>query len=140
MNDRDRLEQLRGLLDRLERMPASADRDFMLSEVRARAVDVETGVRPAAVRALPQEQANADITFEATTPRKPVARPRKPRRAAPEPPRARPAVPASQPPAVVRSDPKGAVDLLEEGGLLCLGEPPAEDGTRSRPWSVGLRG
>jgi hypothetical protein len=42
MNDRVRLDQLRRLLDRLERMPASADRDWMLAEVRARAVDVET--------------------------------------------------------------------------------------------------
>jgi hypothetical protein len=44
MSDRHRLEQLPGLLDRLERMPASADRDWMLGEIGARAVDVETGV------------------------------------------------------------------------------------------------
>src|SRR3954454_12987001 len=70
LNDRDRLEQLRGLLDRLERMPASADRDWMLAEVRGRAVDVETGVRPASVRALPQDQAKSDTAFVATVPRK----------------------------------------------------------------------
>src|SRR4051812_5606960 len=51
MNDRDRLEQLRALLVRLKRMPASAERGWMLAEVRARAVDVETGVKPAAMRA-----------------------------------------------------------------------------------------
>ena len=49
MNDRDRLEQLRGMLDRLERMPASPDRDWLLGEVRARTVDVETGAPPAEV-------------------------------------------------------------------------------------------
>src|SRR4051794_33957320 len=61
MNDRDRLEHLRVLLDRLERMPAAADRDWMLREVRARAVDVDSGVRPAAVRALPADAAKAEL-------------------------------------------------------------------------------
>src|SRR5881398_1641115 len=61
MNDRDRLEQLRELLARLERMPASGERDWMLREVRARAVDVETGVRPVAMRALPGDDAEPEI-------------------------------------------------------------------------------
>jgi hypothetical protein len=55
MNDRDRLAQLRGMLARLERMPVSSERDWMLGEIRARAVDVETGIRPAAVRARSRE-------------------------------------------------------------------------------------
>src|SRR3954470_614615 len=75
MNDRDRLEQLRGLLDRLERMPASADRDWMLGEVRARAVDVETGVRPAAVRALAREDADAEVAPAEVAPAQPIAAP-----------------------------------------------------------------
>src|SRR5215218_10103554 len=41
-----RLKRLRELRDRLERMPASAERDRMLQEVRARVVDVDTGVTP----------------------------------------------------------------------------------------------
>src|SRR4051812_29919644 len=53
MSDRDRLEQLQVLAGRLALMPASAERDWMLAEVRARAVDVETGVMPAALRAGP---------------------------------------------------------------------------------------
>src|SRR3954470_23741691 len=81
MNDRDRLEHLRGLLDRLERMPTSADRDWMLSEVHARAVDVETGVSPAAVRALPEGDAPAEIApqeesgFSLATRRRSACRP-----------------------------------------------------------------
>src|SRR3954468_14645482 len=61
MNDRDRLEQLRELLVRLKRMPASAERDWMLAEVRARAVDVETGVKPAAMRALAGDGAEPEF-------------------------------------------------------------------------------
>src|SRR3954468_7803284 len=61
MNDRDRLEQLRELLVRLERMPVSAERDWMLGEVRARAVDVETGVKPAAMRARSRDAAEHEI-------------------------------------------------------------------------------
>src|SRR3954451_23805386 len=61
MNDRDRLEQLRALLVRLKRMPASAERDWMLGEVRARAVDVETGVKPAAMRALAGDGAESEF-------------------------------------------------------------------------------
>jgi hypothetical protein len=56
MNDRDRLDQLRRLLDRLERMPAASDRDWMLAEVRGRAVDVETGIAPAPMHAPPQAE------------------------------------------------------------------------------------
>src|SRR3954447_4268658 len=66
MNDRDRLDHLRRLLDRLERMPASADRDWMLAEVRRRAVDVETGIAPAPMRALPQDELEAEIATERT--------------------------------------------------------------------------
>jgi hypothetical protein len=57
----DRLEQLRALLVRVERMPASAGRDWMLGEVRARAVDVETGVRPAAMRAQSENGAEPEM-------------------------------------------------------------------------------
>ena len=47
-----RLARLRALVDRLERLPASARRDWALAEVRARIVDIETGVTPQAMRAL----------------------------------------------------------------------------------------
>ena len=155
MSDRDRLEQLRGLLDRLERMSASADRDWMLREVRARAVDVETGVKPAALRALPQDEADAEIAAAQASPveaadttacrnstRVTLAR-RATDRAAVSASRPRRAVPISRPslPAVrERVGDESAVDLLGQSGLLCLGDPPADAAAASRPWLGGLRG
>jgi hypothetical protein len=155
MNDRDRLEHLRGLLDRLERMPASAHRDWVLSEVRRRAVDVETGVTPAAVRALPLDDANAELAVVEAAPVEAIAAPARrkrirvktPRRAtghgAGSATRERPAVailPSSL--AVVRErGVRGSVvDLLQPGGLLCLGDPPADAAAAIRPWACGLRG
>ena len=155
MNDRDRLAQLRGVLDRLERMPASADRDWMLREVRARAVDVESGVTPAAVRALPQDEANAEIALahasrvEATdtVPRQKPIRVKPSRRAtgraARSSSRGRLAVPTSRPSLATvceRTGHNSAVDLLEPGGLLCLDDPPADAAGASHPWAGGLRG
>jgi hypothetical protein len=124
MNDRDRLEQLRALLVRLERSPASAERDRMLGEVRARVVDVETGETPAAPAVSP-----------------------KPRRASPRPtrgaPRARPVPPPPRmpPPApLAATPPRAAHDLLEEGVMLCLDDQPLPADGTSRPWARGLRG
>jgi hypothetical protein len=42
----DRRRRLKQLIARLEQLPASAPRDRMLSEVRSRAVDLDTGVAP----------------------------------------------------------------------------------------------
>lgn len=47
-----RVKRLKDLVDLLERLPASPDRDRLLSEVRSRAVDVDTGVTPRAMRSL----------------------------------------------------------------------------------------
>jgi hypothetical protein len=44
-----RVERLKDLVDRLERLPASPDRDRVLGEVRSRAVDLDTGVPPRAM-------------------------------------------------------------------------------------------
>ena len=41
-----RIKRLKDLVDLLERLPASPDRDRVLSEVRSRAVDLDTGVTP----------------------------------------------------------------------------------------------
>jgi hypothetical protein len=155
MNDRDRLERLRALLVRLGRMPASAERDWMLGEVRARAVDVETGVKPAAMRALSADGAEPEIPaapeasrIEAAepAPSKPMRRPasRRPAaRAAWGAPRARLATPASRSSLAAarqRAAHESVVDLLEQGGVLCLDEQPAVADGASRPWSSGLRG
>jgi hypothetical protein len=44
-----RVKRLKDLVDLLERLPASPDRDRVLSEVRSRAVDLDTGVMPRAM-------------------------------------------------------------------------------------------
>src|SRR5689334_7079366 len=143
MNDRDRLEQLRALLVRLERMPASAARDRILSEVRARAVDVETGERPAAMRAVPEDGAEPEIP-EAPPKRKPRPAPRRPVARAPWGALCvKPAPPASCPspaPARRREVRESVVDLLEQGGVLCLDDQLPADEEKSRRWSGGLRG
>jgi hypothetical protein len=135
MNDRERLEQLHGLLGRLERMPASPERDAILNKVRARAVDVETGERPAPLRVPPRRTVAVQPPAAAPKPVRPVKQ---------APPRVQPRVqpPAAAPlPVVVKRAPQeGAVDLLEDGWLLCLSDPPASPKATSRPWSAGLRG
>jgi hypothetical protein len=132
-NDRDRLEQLRVLRARLEKMPPTAHRDWMLSEVRARAVDVETGVTPARLGALPGGE--IEISLE-RLPAKPPAPPVKTRPVKPAPPAPKPPV------AVVAREPApfGVVDLLEQGGVLNLDDRPVGDTGAARPWSAGLRG
>jgi hypothetical protein len=44
-----RVKRLKDLVELLEQLPASPDRDRVLSEVRSRAVDVDTGVKPRAM-------------------------------------------------------------------------------------------
>ncbi len=47
-----RVQRLRELVGRIERLPASTNRDRLLSEVRSRAVDVDTDVTPRAMLPL----------------------------------------------------------------------------------------
>jgi hypothetical protein len=156
MNERDRLDQLRGLRDRLERMPTSADRDWMLAQVRARAVDVETGAPAGPMRARPDDESAAEqaaarstTTPPRTTRRRqasPAQRPRPVRLAPPgipanpthraRPLSAAPLMPAG--PARPRAHHE-SVDLLEQGGVMCLDDPPAAAASASRPWCRGLR-
>jgi hypothetical protein len=157
MTDNDRLAQLRVLLERLEQMPASPDRDWMLAEVRSRAVDVDTGIAPRPMRPLEN-----DLTLEPqqvaprATPAKPVQRRVEPkpaprrveaRRPAPAP-RVAPTVAPPSWQATVRtpSDRDERIDLLALDGLLHLSDdtPPTEpaegDARAVRPWAGGLRG
>ncbi len=143
MNDRDRLGQLRGLVDRLERMPASGSRDRTLADVRARVVDVETGTPTTPMRVLPPDELEAEIAAERAPRAEPVTRvntrPRKPSRRAR---RARRVHPAARiPPAPLRErGHEQVVDLLEQDGTMCLDEPAAAATAAHRPWSAGLRG
>jgi hypothetical protein len=150
MNDDQRLERLHLLLNRLERLPASPDRERMLYEVRVRAVDVETGVPP-----RPMRPSDADATTSA--PEHVRSRPAKVKRMPPPTVSER----TSRPPEVCREAPvpptedtldraplaehRDAVDLLAAGGLLWLEELPGEASpaprpTPSPPWARGLRG
>ena len=49
MSSEHRLRRLRELLNRIEQLPASPETERMLREVRARVVDVDTGVTPRAM-------------------------------------------------------------------------------------------
>ena len=48
----DRVKRLKDLIDVVMRLPESPDRDRLLSEVRSRAVDLDTGVTPRAMLPL----------------------------------------------------------------------------------------
>jgi hypothetical protein len=142
MNDRDRLDQLRGLLDRVGRMPASADRDWTLAQVRARVVDVETGMPPTPMRALPPDELEAEIAAErrprTEAPPRATIRPRQPSRRAQ---RARLAHPAARTAPITIREPgrDEVVDLLEQDGVMCLEDPAAAATAARRPWTRGLR-
>ena len=137
MNDRDRLEQLEVLLARLERMPASAGRDWMLAEVRGRAVDVETGMPNTPLRALPRDESQVEVVPAPPKAAPPAPRPRpQPRRHAA---RARVA-PTVRLPQVRQRVAEEVVDLLGIDGVLDLDDSPAAATGVSRPWSRGLRG
>lgn len=56
MGGESRLGQLRTLVARLERLPDSARREWMLEEARARMVDVETGFPSETMRPLHEER------------------------------------------------------------------------------------
>jgi hypothetical protein len=145
MNDHGRLDHLRRLLDRLERMPASAHRDWMLAEVRRRRVDVETGTAPAPMRALPQDELEAELEAELAAERSP--RPvsvkthrRKRSRNAHHGRLGRPAARMAPVAAHEREHQESFVDLLQQGGVMCLDDAPAATTDASRGWAGGLRG
>ena len=52
MATQGRVQRLRDMVDQIERLPESPERDRLLSEVRSRAVDVDTGVSPRAMLPL----------------------------------------------------------------------------------------
>jgi hypothetical protein len=152
-----RLTRLRALVDRIERLPASPRREWMLQEARARVVDIETGVEPRPMRMLDEEP-------PAPPPEPPASggsngRAAKRRRPKPAPvaaPRARPhpEVPARQVPPPVSetapariegSDPNAA--MLGDDEVLWLEDQadhtvtePGDGSTGTAPWRRGLRG
>ena len=123
----NRIKRLKDLVDRLERLPASPDRDRVLSEVRSRAVDVDTGVTPRAMLPL------REPTPELVLPKRPRAS-RKPRTV--------PLPPAS--PIEVPRPAKELEPVLWADGQLSLDDSPlphvrAQGDRDVRPWTRGLR-
>jgi hypothetical protein len=135
MSADDRLIKLRALIDRLERLPTSAESEWMLREARARMVDVETGEMPSGMRPL------AEPPPPPQEPRRPA--PRQPQRIEPEP-------PVSEP-STGRVDEKSATADASDAsfgteGVLSLEDSSSDGpdgnggGAGTRPWRRGLRG
>ncbi len=133
----ERLKRLKELVDQLEQLPASPDRDRILAEVRSRAVDVDTGVTPRAM--LPVREPTPPPLPSAPKPRPERFRPRASAPARPVQP-ARPAVahPATDQPGVLLWDDRLSLEDSPELAPLphAMGNP---DGSVS-PWAFGLRG
>jgi hypothetical protein len=134
VNSEQRLQRLRELVAQLERLPASADRERMLREVRGRLVDLDTGVAPRAMLPIEAEAIHAVDPVPRAV-RAPRPRPPLPARAAPRP---RP-VPPPDPPKPVDPTSLGVSDVLS---LDDPAPPPSEERPERRagPWTRGLRG
>jgi hypothetical protein len=131
----DRVKRLKDLIDVVMRLPESPDRDRLLSEVRSRAVDLDTGVTPRAMLPL-REPVPVPVA-----PRLP-----KPRAILPAPPPRTPSRAPAQPAPALRSTAVLDWDkALGETALLSLDDAPncwpaRPDDRSGRPWTVGLRG
>lgn len=139
-----RVKRLREMVEQIQRLPASHARDRLLSEVRSRAVDVDTGVTPRAIlpmrepALLPDAPRPAKRDSAASVTRK-----------APQPPA--PTVTVACPVAVASRLPNGgdepsppwASERLSLGDTLQLSPLPYVQGRGGRavpPWTLGLRG
>lgn len=136
----ERLKRLKDLVDQLERLPESPDRDRILAEVRSRAVDIDTGVTPRAM--LPVR--------EPTPPPPPAPKRRperyRPRAATPTPSPARPVQPARPAAARVAAGDLGVLlwddrlSLEDAPELAPLPHAPVNPDGSVPPWASGLRG
>jgi hypothetical protein len=137
-----RLKRLRDLLDKLERLPASAERERMLREVRARVVDVDTGESPRAMLPVDLESTRPVYAGPPATPvPKPVLRTPADQRGRPR------MVRVPEPAKPVRVAPVVAVTLtggpVGAGDVLSLDDSPSPEphaGPAAGPWTRGLRG
>jgi hypothetical protein len=133
----ERLKRLRDLVDRLERLPASPDRDRVLAEVRSRAVDLDTGVTPRAM--LPLREPTPP-----PSPRKPPPNRYRPGGIRRTPPPARTVARAQPAPAAAPANDPGLLlwddrlQLEDSPELAPLPHPSHPDGVP--PWAFGLRG
>lgn len=171
MSTDSRLARLRALVDRLERLPASTPRlQWMLSETRARLVDVETGEAARAMRPLaadlsprsaeqvPRSTARSEpleraVGQRSQQPRPASETPQKPGRiepnsstngrAAPHPPvdeADRGHTFIARPDATTAPPDIAEVLWAEDWQADVSPAAPAGDGDATRPWRRGLRG
>jgi hypothetical protein len=162
MNESERLKRLKELVDRLERLPASAERDRLLADARGRFVDVDTGERtqprreaePAAETlahiarsVVPAAPAPAPAPPAAARPPAPAPAPRSAAPGGPRPaPAPRPAAPDPAPPAPASMEPAEPSDWGLPGDWLSLDDDPPvapadkPDDDAPPPWRLGLRG
>jgi hypothetical protein len=134
----ERLQRLKDLVDQLERLPATPDRDRVLAEVRSRAVDVDTGVTPRAM--LPVR--------EPTPPPAPKRRPERfrPHATTRTPSPARPAAPARPVAARATTDDVGILlwddrlSMEDSPELAPLPHGEIDFDGSVPPWALGLRG
>jgi hypothetical protein len=130
----DRVKRLKDLIDVVMQLPESPDRDRLLSEVRSRVVDLDTGVTPRAM--LPLREPALVPVAPRLLKRSAAMRPAPPRTPSPAP---------AQPAPALRSTADLDWDkVLSETALLSLDDAPgcwpARHGDRSaRPWAGGLR-
>jgi hypothetical protein len=121
----ERIMRLKELVDRLERLPASPDRDRVLAEVRSRTVDLDTGVSPRAM--LPMREPVPPV------PSQPKHHPAPEARRTP-PPR-RPVAPSAAP----TSTSNGGQDFYFAADLLSLDDSLPLTPPGAAPWARGLR-
>ena len=147
----NRVKRLRELVDQLERLPESPERDRMLREVRARVVDVDTGAVPRPVLPVdPDSMPPSDPGSPAPqAPRPPAATPagedrRRRATALPQPAQRahvppREAEPRARP--IVAADRADDLLALAADELLSLDDSESEPQSGSTaPWTRGLRG
>jgi hypothetical protein len=131
----DRVKRLKDLIDVVMRLPESPDRDRLLSELRSRAVDLDTGVVPREM--LPLREPAPVLVAPRLPKRRAVTPPAPPRTPSPAP---------AQPAPVLRSTADLDWDkVLSETALLSLDDAPdcwpaGQDDRSARPWAGGLRG
>ena len=135
----NRLKRLKDLVEQLERLPASPDRDRFLAEVRSRAVDVDTGVTPRAM--LPMREPMPPPSAPKQRPER--YRPRATTRTSSP---ARPVQPARPALAHATTDDLGVLlwddrlSLEDSPELAPLPHAPRKPDGSVPPWAFGLRG
>jgi hypothetical protein len=130
MTRQQRLKRLRDMIAQLERLPATPARERMLREVRARIVDVDSGVPPRAFPAADVESILADSL--AARARKPAAERRRPR-----------PIPVPEPAKPVEVAPSVEFEadiVLNFDDSMSFWPDKAEEAPAQAPWTRGLRG